>query len=118
MASEPLIKGDWLQPGMHLDLVGSFTPETRECDDRALQRASVFVDSPWSAVEDCGEIVQGLANGVLRRSDILASTFDLVRGRHPGRTSADEITLFKNGGGGHLDLMVAQHLLGIPPVDA
>ncbi len=109
-ATEPLIRGDWLTPGTHLDLIGSFRHDMHECDGAAVRRASVFVDSRWSAVEDCGEIVSALASGDLRPEQILADGFELSRGQHPGRHSPDEITLFKNGGGGHLDLMVAQIL--------
>ena len=111
MATEPLIRGEWLKPGAHLDLVGSFRPDMVECDGAALRLGSVFVDSRWSAVEDCGEIVQALANGDLTLGDILADNFEMARGVHPGRTSDDQITVYKNGGGGHLDLMVAQVLM-------
>lgn len=110
MATEPLILGEWLKPGAHLDLVGSFLPDMHECDEAAVRRASVFTDSPWSALEDCGEMLSALASGALTREDVLANLFDFARGKHAGRDSADQITLFKNGGGGHLDLMVAQIL--------
>ena len=110
MATEPLILGDWLKPGAHLDLVGSYRMDMRECDEAALIRADVFTDSPWSALEDNGEIAGALASGALSREDILANNFDFARGQHAGRTSDDQITLYKNGGGGHLDLMVAQIL--------
>lgn len=110
MSTEPLIKGAWLKPGAHLDLVGSFRPDMRECDEEALRRAAIFVDSRWSAVTECGELRQALAGGVIQEADIRADAFQLSRGEAPGRTSPDEVTLFKNGGGGHLDLMVAQHL--------
>ena len=112
MATEPVIEGAWLKPGAHLDLVGSYMPFMRECDDAAIARASVFVDSPWSAVKDSGEIISALDSGSLKLDEILANNFTLVRGEHPGRTRDDEITLYKNGGGGHLDLMVAQYLYG------
>ena len=110
MATEPLILGDWLKPGAHLDLVGSFRPDMHECDATALRRATVFTDSPWSAIEDCGELTSALASGTIAPADIQANLFDFARDRHPGRQAADQITLFKNGGGGHLDLMVAQIL--------
>lgn len=111
MAVDPLIRGAWLKPGAHLDLVGSFRTDMHECDTDALVRGSVFVDSPWSAIQDSGEIVTALASGKFHRDDVLASNFDLARGTHPGRTHAGEITVYKNGGGGHLDLMVAQILM-------
>lgn len=110
MATDPLIKGAWLKPGSHLDLVGSYMPSQHECDQDAIARASVFVDSMWSALVDCGEMVTALESGLLTKDKILSDNFRLARGEHPGRTSDDEITLYKNGGGGHLDLMVAQHL--------
>ncbi len=109
MATEPVIQGDWLKPGAHLDLVGSFRKDMRECDAKALQRCSLFVDSRWSAVQECGEISQAMKAGAIQQSDIRADAFELAKGA-TGRSGDDEITLFKNGGGGHLDLMVAQIL--------
>lgn len=111
MATQPLVLGEWLQPGAHLDLVGSYRPDMHECDTAAMVRGSVFADSPWSALRDCGEVLTAIETGALQRSDILATSFDLARGAHPGRRDAAEITVFQNGGGGHLDLMVAQVLM-------
>ena len=111
MATEPLILGKWLKPGTHLDLVGSFRTDMHECDGEAIGRSSVFVDSPWSALEDSGELVTSFNEGTLSREDIQADLFDLARGKHPGRRSGQEITAYKNGGGGHLDLMVAGILM-------
>ncbi|MDE0715615.1 MAG: ornithine cyclodeaminase family protein [Gammaproteobacteria bacterium] len=111
MATEPLILGKWLKPGTHLDLVGSFRTDMHECDGEAISRSSVFVDSPWSALEDSGELITAFSEGTLSREDIQADLFDLARGKHPGRRSGREITVYKNGGGGHLDLMVAGILL-------
>jgi alanine dehydrogenase len=111
MAAAPLIRGDWLRPGTHLDLVGAFTPEMREADDAAVQRARIFVDSRLTAVHPIGELAIPLREGLISEADILADHFELCRGRHPGRESAADITLFKNGGGGHLDLMTACFIL-------
>ncbi len=111
MATEPLILGKWLKPGTHLDLVGSFRTDMQECDGEAISRSSVFVDSPWSALEDSGELITAFNEGTLSREEIQADLFDLARGKHPGRRSNREITVYKNGGGGHLDLMVSGILL-------
>jgi ornithine cyclodeaminase len=111
LASEPLVRGAWLQPGAHVDLVGAYTPTMREADDEAMRRARVHVDYPGSTVEESGDLVQPLASGALTRQDVLGDLFDLCQGRAPGRRSADEITLFKNGGGSHLDLFSAEFLL-------
>ena len=107
-ANTPIIKGEWLRPGTHLDLVGAFKPGMREADDEAIARSSIFVDARQSTIDHIGEIAIPLANGVISVDHILAEHVDLARGNHPGRVSADEITLFKNGGGGHLDLMTAR----------
>lgn len=108
MAAEPLIKGEWLRPGTHLDLVGGYTNEMREADDETVRRASVFVDSRRFTVGLCGDITAPMASGALGEDGIAADLFELCRGRHPGRRRADEITLFKNAGGAHLDLMAAR----------
>ncbi len=111
MANAPLICGDWLKPGTHLDLVGSYTPETREADDQAVRRCKIFVDARWTTIGKCGDIVRPMEAGVLSEADILADLFELCRGRHGGRQGADDITFYKNGGGGHIDLMTARFIM-------
>jgi ornithine cyclodeaminase len=110
-SAEPLVRGGWLAPGAHLDLVGGFTPAMRESDDEAIRRATVFVDTRRFTIDHCGDLSQPIAAGVIEPSDIAADLFELCRGDHPGRRTRDEITLFKNAGGGHLDLFVAMALL-------
>ena len=105
---EPLIRGKNLKAGVHLDLVGGYTPETREADDDAARCARVFVDRFESAFAGVGDILQPIANGAIARTDVLGDLYDLAGGRIEGRRSPDEITLFKNAGGGHLDLMAAE----------
>jgi ornithine cyclodeaminase len=103
----PLIRGDWLQPGAHLDLVGAFTPDMRECDDEAVLRARLFVDSRWFAIDQPGDLSSPLRRGVIQRDCIEGDLFDLCgKGLAPPRSPGD-ITLFKNGGGAHLDLFTA-----------
>ncbi len=109
-ATAPLIQGAWLQPGSHLDLVGGFTPEMREADDEACRRARIHVDSRWFTLRDCGDIAGPLASGAITEADVLGDLFELCRGEAPGRQNAEEITIFKNAGGGHLDLMTARHI--------
>ena len=106
----PLVKGAWLEPGTHLDLVGGYTPDTREADDEAARRARIFVDRRESAL-DVGDIRQPIASGAIRAEDVLGDLYDLVGGGVPGRLGARDITLFKNAGGGHLDLMTARAIL-------
>lgn len=108
---EPIIEGAWLKPGTHLDLIGAYKKDMREADDSAIQQATIFVDSRASTIDDIGEIAIPIERGVISESDILADHQQLARGEHPGRRSDNEITLFKNGGGGHLDLMTARFVV-------
>ena len=108
MTLEPLIKGIWLQPGQHLDLVGGFRPDMREADDDAVSRARVFVDTRDGACSEAGDIVQPLESGVLTQDDIAADLFDLTRGERAGRRFYDQITLFKSVGTALEDLGAAQ----------
>ena len=109
-STEPLVKGAWLKPGAHLDLVGGFTPEMRECDDEAVTRSAIFVDSRWFAVDQPGDLGDPIRRGVITRDAIRADLFQLCKGAMTGRRTAEEITLFKNGGGSHLDLFTALHI--------
>ncbi len=106
----PLVLGEWLRPGAHLDLIGGYTPDMRETDDDAVRRARLFVDSRWFTVEHVGDLTQPIASGAISRSDVLADLFELCSGQVQGRTDLQQITLFKSGGGAHLDLMTAQYI--------
>jgi ornithine cyclodeaminase/alanine dehydrogenase-like protein (mu-crystallin family) len=106
MTSAPLIRGAWLAPGTHVDLVGAYTPEMREADDEAIRRARVFVDTR-SGMKESGDIAQPLASGALTEAGIAGDLHDLARATRPGRRSADEITLFKSVGNGIEDLAAA-----------
>lgn len=108
MTTAPLIKGDWLQPGQHIDLIGAYRPDMREVDDSALARARVFVDSRDTTVGHIGELKIPIAAGAFDPADIVADYYDLSAFQ---RHTSDEITLFKNGGGAHLDLMTSRYIL-------
>ncbi len=108
LSKDPLIRGDWLQPGQHLDLVGGFRPDMREADDEAVRRARVFVDTRAGATQEAGDIAQPLASGVLSEDDIAADLFELTRGDRAGRRFYDQITFFKSVGTAIEDLAAAQ----------
>ena len=110
MSTQPVIHGEWLQPGTHLDLIGAYRPDMREVDDTALRRASLFVDSRATTIGHIGEVKDPIARGVITPEDIRADYYDLPTGQFR-RSSADEITICKNGGGAHLDLMTARYIL-------
>jgi ornithine cyclodeaminase len=107
LAGEPLVKGEWLAEGAHLDLVGGFTPAMREADDAAVGRARVFVDTRAGALKEAGDIVQPLRSGALREEAVIGDLFDLCRAAAKGRESAGEITLFKSVGTALEDLAAA-----------
>ncbi len=110
MTSTPLIRGDWLQPGQHIDLIGAYRSDMREADDAALKRARLFVDSRDTTLGHIGELKIPLGQGVITPEDVIADYYDLPGGAF-ARQSEDEITLFKNGGGAHLDLMTSSYIL-------
>lgn len=108
LSSEPLVRGAWLRPGQHLDLVGAFTPQMRESDDEAVRRARVFVDTRAGCLKEGGDIVQPLAAGVIGENDVVADLIELARGQRSGRENADELTLFKSVGTAVEDFAAAQ----------
>ena len=110
MTADPLIKGEWLQPGQHIDVIGAYRPDMRELDDAALQRGRLFVDNRDTTMGHIGELKIPLESGAIEPSDILADYYDLSSGKFARSRDAD-ITIFKNGGGAHLDLMTCDYIL-------
>jgi len=97
LATAPLVRGEWLRAGTHVDLVGSFRPDMREADDEVLRRTRIFVDTRV-ALQEAGDLVDPIRRGIIGAADIQGDLFDLCRGKLDGRTSAAEITLFKSVG--------------------
>ncbi len=110
MTTEPILKGAWFQPGQHIDLIGAYRPDMREVDDEALLRSRVFVDSYATTLGHIGELKIPIENGVIAPEHVVADYYEeaaFARGQR------DEITLFKNGGGAHLDLMTSRYILDV-----
>jgi ornithine cyclodeaminase len=108
MSTDPVLHGAWFQPGQHIDLIGAYRPDMREVDDEGIKRARLFVDSYDTTVGHIGEIKIPLEQGTITRDDLIA---DYYEPDQFCRSSGDEITLFKNGGGAHLDLMTSRYIL-------
>ena len=106
-ATDPLVKGALLRPGAHVDLIGGFNHAMREADDDVVRRASVFVDT-YDDAAIAGDIAQPIEAGVMATDDLLADLAELVAGIHPGRTSDDEVTMFKSAGTALEDLAAAR----------
>jgi alanine dehydrogenase len=110
LSKEPLVEGEWLREGQHIDLVGAFTPEMRESDDKAVGRARTYVDTRAGAFKEAGDIVQAIRNGAIDEDDVIADLFELARGQQTGRLAGDDtsITLFKSVGTALEDLAAAE----------
>lgn len=112
-SAEPLVRGDWLRPGTHLDLVGGFRRDMREVDDEAVRRARVVVDTYAGALAEAGDLTQPLARGVIDRAHVRTELAELLREPARGRTGVADITLFKSVGTALEDLAAAACVLGV-----
>jgi ornithine cyclodeaminase/alanine dehydrogenase-like protein (mu-crystallin family) len=102
----PIVRGEWLKAGAHLDLVGAFNLEMREADDAALRRARIFIDTP-AALKEGGDVAVALRDGAITKADMRGDLAGLVRGATEGRTSSSDVTLFKSIGAAIEDLAAA-----------
>ena len=106
-STAPIVKGAWLKPGTHVDLAGAFKPSMRETDADVVARSSVYVDTSDGALAEAGDLLQARDEGKFDFKDVKGDLFDLCRGKAKGRSSADEITLFKSAGTAIEDLATA-----------
>ena len=109
MSTEPVVRGAWLRPGTHLDLIGAYRADMREADDDAITSGRLFVDSRETTLGHIGEVQDPIDRGVIGPDAIVADFYGLDGF---ARETEEEITIFKNGGGAHLDLMTARWMLG------
>jgi alanine dehydrogenase len=114
LSRTPLVEGEGLRAGQHVDLVGAYTPEMRESDDKAVWRARVYVDTRAGALKEAGDIVLPLKNGTIDEDDVIADLYELSRGQQTGRLDGDAttITLFKSVGAALEDLAAAELAVG------
>jgi ornithine cyclodeaminase len=107
LSTEPLVRGDWLRPGTHLDLIGAFRPNMREADDRAAQVGMVYVDTD-EALHEAGDLVQPLRAKAIQESDVRGTLAQLARQEVRGREAPEQITYFKAVGSALADLVAAR----------
>ncbi|MBJ89160.1 MAG: ornithine cyclodeaminase [Woeseia sp.] len=107
-ASYPIIFGDWISPGTHLDFVGSHDPQKRECDDEVVRKGRIIVDVMETSMREAGDILIPIANGTIKKSDVLGDLSDLCRSRVLGRQTTDDITVFKSTGSSLADMAAAE----------
>jgi len=108
LSREPLLRGAWLEPGAHVDLVGAFTPAMRESDAEVMRRGQVFVDTREGALAEAGDVLLAIEEGALSPGAIRADLHALCAGEHPGRTDPDAVTVFKSVGTALEDLAAAK----------
>ena len=106
MSRKPLVKGALLKPGAHVDLVGAYLPDMREADDDTMRRGTVFTCCDRGR-DEVGELTLPVATGALSWDDIRGDAFGIVQGRNTGRSSENEITVYKNIGGAHQDVFTS-----------
>lgn len=109
-ATAPVLKREWIAPGAHLNLVGAYTPTTREVDTATIAAARVFVDQRESAMHEAGDILLPIQEGAIGPDHIRAEIGEVLIGSQPGRTSPDEITLFKSLGLPIEDVAAAEYI--------
>jgi ornithine cyclodeaminase len=103
-AVNPILEAGWISPGCHINAVGSSTPTACEIAPQLMAEASLFVDRRDAALAESGDVQRALAAGAIGPSHIRAELGDVLCGRHPGRVSGQEVTLYKALGFGGLDL--------------
>jgi ornithine cyclodeaminase len=109
-STEAVVRREWVASGAHLNAVGSSTPNARELDAATVAASSLFVDKIESAVNEAGDYLRAVADGVIEPEHIRAELGEVLNGAKPGRTSPDEITLFKSLGLAVEDLVAARYL--------
>jgi len=109
-ATEPVLQGEWLKPGAHLNVVGSSTPRAREVDTPTMLHSRLFVDRRESALHEAGDFIIPKQEGAVDDNHILGELGEMLLGKVAARSNDDEITLFKSLGLAIEDLAAAQHV--------
>lgn len=110
-SSEPIVKGDWLEPGQHLNLVGSSLRSSREVDDETVRRGTFITDSRSHALSQAGELLHAIGRRVVDQSHLKGEIGEVLAGSVPGRSSEDQITIYKSLGHAAQDIALAHALL-------
>ena len=109
-SQEPVINKDWISPGAHVNAIGTHSPSTREIDSATMAGARIFVDRRESAVNESGDYLLAAQEGLINSDSIVAEIGELLIGAKAGRTSENEITLFKSLGLAIEDVACAEYL--------
>ncbi len=108
LATEPLVLGEWLEPGTHVDLVGAFRPDMREADGQVFKRGLVFADTREGVMAEAGDVIQAIEEEAMTEHDIVGDLYGLTRGESSARWRYNDITVFKSVGTALEDLAAAE----------
>jgi ornithine cyclodeaminase/alanine dehydrogenase-like protein (mu-crystallin family) len=111
-SAAPVFADGDLKPGVHINAIGSYKPHVREVPGETVRRAAVFVDERRSALEEAGDLIIPIREGLIGEGHVRAEIGEVLAGLKPGRSSDDEVTLFKSVGNAVLDLAVAAMVAG------
>ena len=111
-ATTPVVDGDWVQPGTHINAIGSHAPGVRELDTKTVVKSKIICDNVEACLAEAGDLQIPMEEGALKESDIRGEISELVSGQKKGRESDSEITLFKSVGLSIQDISVAYHVYG------
>lgn len=109
LSKTPLVLGEFLKEGQHIDLVGAYKKDMREADNDAISMSSIYVDTMQGGLKESGDIVIPLQEGIITKNDIKADLFELSSNEKQGRKSESEITIFKSVGHALEDLVAAKY---------
>ncbi|HSP63169.1 MAG TPA: ornithine cyclodeaminase family protein, partial [Pyrinomonadaceae bacterium] len=109
-AREPVVRRDWISPGVHINAIGTFSPGAREIDTATMAAATLFCDARESVLNEAGDYLLAAKEGAIGPDHIRAELGEVLIKAHPGRTSRDEITIFKSLGIAIEDLAAADHV--------
>ncbi len=112
-ANEPLLHGEWLRKGVHINAVGAHSPDARELDTEAVRRAKVVTDQASACLAEAGDLILPIQEGAISKEHIHADLGQIIAGLKPGREDEDEITLFKSVGLAVQDVAIALHVYNL-----
>ncbi|HSR42060.1 MAG TPA: hypothetical protein VLL48_07815, partial [Longimicrobiales bacterium] len=110
-SSEPVFPGEAVEPGAHVNGVGSYRPTDREVDDALVSRARIVVDSMEAAMEEAGDIIGPIRRNVISRTKVHGELGEVVNGKKRGRSSDEQVTFFKSVGNAAQDLAVGRRVV-------
>ena len=110
-APKPVLRGEWLAAGAHLNLVGAHEPQHREADSEAVAKSAIYVDSRQGALSEAGDLLIPISEGRINEQDIIGEIGDVLLGNALGRVNEQQITLYKSLGIVAQDLFAAEHVL-------